>query len=48
MAFAPGPGAALITASRSIVGAHRQTGEDPADAARRAAEALRAAAAHLG
>jgi orotidine-5'-phosphate decarboxylase len=47
-AFAPGPGGALITASRSIVGAHRQTGGDPAEAARRAAEELRAAAARLG
>lgn len=47
-AFAPGPGAALITVSRSIVGAYRQTGGDPADAARRAAEDLRATAASLG
>lgn len=47
-AFAPGPGAALITVSRSIVGAFRQTGGDPADAARRAAESLRAVAGSLG
>ncbi|MFA4927356.1 MAG: orotidine-5'-phosphate decarboxylase [Patulibacter sp.] len=47
-AFAPGPGAALITASRSIVGAFRQAGGDPADAARRAAEELRTTAARLG
>lgn len=47
-AFAPGPGAALITVSRSIVGAFRQTGGDPAAAARRAAEDLRAIAAGLG
>lgn len=47
-AFAPGPGGALITVSRSIVGAFRQTGGDPADAARRAAEDLRAIAASLG
>jgi orotidine-5'-phosphate decarboxylase len=47
-AFAPGPGAALITASRSIVGAFRQSGGDPADAARRAAEELRATATRLG
>jgi orotidine-5'-phosphate decarboxylase len=47
-AFAPGPGAALITVSRSIVGAFRKTGGDPADAARRAAEDLRAIAGSLG
>lgn len=47
-AFAPGPGAALITASRSIVGAHRQNGGDPAEAARRAAEDLRSTARRLG
>ena len=43
-AFAAGPGAALVTVSRSIVGAAR-AGEDPAEAARRAAESLRAAIA---
>lgn len=47
-AFAPGPGAALITVSRSIVGAYRADGGDPADAARRVTEQLRAAAANLG
>ncbi|WP_320671487.1 orotidine-5'-phosphate decarboxylase [Patulibacter defluvii] len=46
-AFAPGPGAALVTASRSIVGAGAASGEDPATAARRAAEALRETGAHL-
>jgi len=45
-AFAAGPGAALVTASRSIVGAAGAgTGQDPASAARRAAEELRAATA---
>jgi orotidine-5'-phosphate decarboxylase len=46
-AFAPGPGAALVTASRSIVGAAAPGSADPASAARRAAEELRAAAAGL-
>ncbi len=32
-AFAPHPAAGLVTASRSIVGAHRQRGGDPARAA---------------
>ncbi|MBJ7521926.1 MAG: orotidine-5'-phosphate decarboxylase [Solirubrobacteraceae bacterium] len=43
-AFAPGPAGGLIAASRSIAAAHEQTGEDPASAARAAAESLRAAA----
>ncbi len=47
-AFVPGPGAALITASRSIVGAFRNAGGDPPEAARRAAEQLRASASELG
>ncbi|HEV2075839.1 MAG TPA: orotidine-5'-phosphate decarboxylase [Thermoleophilaceae bacterium] len=42
-AFAPHPAAALVTTSRSIVGA-AGAGEDPATAAATAAEALRAAA----
>lgn len=45
-AFAPGPGAALVTASRSVVGAGDGR-EDPGTAARRAAEELRALAAAL-
>src|SRR5206468_11870811 len=32
-AFAPGPAGGLITASRSLVGAHEQRGGDPAAAA---------------
>ena len=40
-AFAPGPAAGLITASRSIVGAHRERGGDPAAAAADAAAELR-------
>ena len=40
-AFAPGPAAGLITASRSIVGAHRERGGDPAAAAAAAAAELR-------
>lgn len=40
-AFAPGPGGGLITASRSIVGAHARLGGDPAAAARAEAERLR-------
>lgn len=47
-AFAPGPGAALVTASRSVVGAGDAAGaDDHPTAARRAAEALRDAAAGL-
>jgi orotidine-5'-phosphate decarboxylase len=46
-AFAPGPGAALVTASRSVVYAAGDGHEDPGPAARRAAEDLRAAAASL-
>jgi orotidine-5'-phosphate decarboxylase len=43
-AFAPHPAAGLVTASRSIVGAHRVRGGDPARAAAEAAEELRVAA----
>jgi orotidine-5'-phosphate decarboxylase len=43
-AFAPHPAAGLIAASRSIVGAHAQTGADPGVAAAAAAEELRATA----
>jgi orotidine-5'-phosphate decarboxylase len=43
-AFATHPAGGLIAASRSIVGAHAQTGGDPAQAAARAAEELRKAA----
>ena len=43
-AFAPHPAAGLVAASRSIVGAHEQRGGDPASAAARAAEELRASA----
>ena len=43
-AFAPHPAAGLVTASRSIVGAHLQRGGDPATAAADAAEELRVAA----
>ncbi len=43
-AFAPHPAAGLVTASRSIVGAHAKRGGDPASAAAAAAEELRAAA----
>jgi orotidine-5'-phosphate decarboxylase len=43
-AFAPHPAAGLVTASRSIVGAHAERGGDPAVAAAAAAEELRAAA----
>ena len=46
-AFAPGPAAALVAASRSIADAHRQRGGDPPAAAREAAEELRAAAQDL-
>jgi orotidine-5'-phosphate decarboxylase len=38
------PAGGLVTASRSIVNAHESAGGDPADAARAAAEELRAAA----
>jgi orotidine-5'-phosphate decarboxylase len=47
-AFAPGRAGGLITASRSIAGAHLATGGDPAEAARAEAERLRAAAWALG
>jgi orotidine-5'-phosphate decarboxylase len=40
-AFAPGPAGGLVTASRSIVGAHRQSGGAPAQAARAEAQRLR-------
>jgi orotidine-5'-phosphate decarboxylase len=43
-AFRPHPAGGLIASSRSIVGAHAQTGGDPAKAAQAAAEELRAAA----
>jgi orotidine-5'-phosphate decarboxylase len=43
-AFGPGRAGGLITASRSIVGAHLQSGGDPSLAARAEAERLRAAA----
>lgn len=43
-AFAPGPAAGLITASRSIAAAHQTSGADPASAARAEAERLREAA----
>jgi orotidine-5'-phosphate decarboxylase len=43
-AFAPHPAAGLIAASRSIVGAHAQTGGDPGAAAAAAAEELRGTA----
>jgi orotidine-5'-phosphate decarboxylase len=47
-AFAPGRAGGLITASRSIAGAHLATGGDPAEAARAEAERLRAVAWALG
>jgi orotidine-5'-phosphate decarboxylase len=50
-AFAPGRAAGLVTASRSIVGAHAQPGAtttDPASAARAEVERLRSAAWALG
>ncbi|HEX7299082.1 MAG TPA: orotidine-5'-phosphate decarboxylase [Solirubrobacteraceae bacterium] len=47
-AFAPGRAGGLITASRSIVGAHAQHGGQPGEAARREAERLRALAWSLG
>ncbi len=43
-AFAAGRASALVTASRSIVGAYRADGGDPARSARAEAERLRAAA----
>lgn len=43
-AFAPHPAAGLVTASRSIVNAHKDRGGLPADAAKAAAEELREAA----
>ena len=43
-AFEPHPAAGLVTASRSIVNAAAERGGDPAEAARAAAEELRAAA----
>jgi orotidine-5'-phosphate decarboxylase len=43
-AFAPGRAGGLVTASRSIARAHEQSGDRPAEAARREAERLRAAA----
>jgi orotidine-5'-phosphate decarboxylase len=43
-AFEPHPAAGLVSASRSIVDAHRERGGDPATAAAAAAEELRAAA----
>jgi orotidine-5'-phosphate decarboxylase len=43
-AFAPGRAGGLVTASRSIAGAHRTLGGEPAAAARAAAERLRKAA----
>jgi len=46
-AFAPGPAGGLISASRGIVGAHRKTGGDPAEAARREAARLRELAWNL-
>jgi orotidine-5'-phosphate decarboxylase len=46
-AFAPGRAGGLVTASRSIVGAHERDGTDPAQAARAEAERLRAAAWEL-
>jgi orotidine-5'-phosphate decarboxylase len=46
-AFAPGRAAGLVTASRSIVDAHRERGGDPAGAAEAAAEELRAAVESL-
>jgi orotidine-5'-phosphate decarboxylase len=46
-AFAPGRAGGLITASRSIVGAHKAGGGEPAAAARAEAERLREAAWRL-
>jgi orotidine-5'-phosphate decarboxylase len=47
-AFAPGRAGGLVTASRSIAGAYKASGGDPATAARAEAERLRAAAWKLG
>jgi orotidine-5'-phosphate decarboxylase len=47
-AFLPGRAGGLITASRSIVGAHLTIGGDPAEAARTEAERLRETAWALG
>jgi orotidine-5'-phosphate decarboxylase len=47
-AFAPGRAGGLVSASRSIAGAHRDGGGDPASAARAEAERLRASAWDLG
>jgi orotidine-5'-phosphate decarboxylase len=47
-AFAPGRAGGLVTASRSIVGAHEHHGGEPAQAARHEAERLRALAWSLG
>lgn len=41
-AWAPGPAGGLVTASRAIARAHEEQGDEPRDAARRAAEDLRA------
>jgi len=46
-AFEPHPAAALVTASRSIVDAHRDRGGEPAEAAAAAAEELRDSAWRL-
>jgi orotidine-5'-phosphate decarboxylase len=43
-AFTPGPAGGLVTASRSIAGAHERAGGEPAAAARAEAERLREAA----
>ena len=43
-AFAPGRAGGLVSASRSIARAHEAQGGTPAEAARREAERLRAAA----
>ena len=40
-AFVPGPAGGLVSASRSIAGAHRVAGGEPAAAARDEAERLR-------
>jgi orotidine-5'-phosphate decarboxylase len=47
-AFAAGRAGGLVTASRSIVGAHEQHGGEPAQAARHEAERLRTLAWSLG
>jgi orotidine-5'-phosphate decarboxylase len=46
-AFAPGPAGGLVSASRSIVGAHLAAGGEPRDAAAEEAERLRRAAWEL-